>query len=307
MQRRILSLVIFLLTLFPLLGIVDGSAVMAQHWTYEDGSNWLPDVDVGSTNEKCETCGHFYDPEEGHECWYKCEYCYEIVSDLNKHYERSQACAIAAGYKEEEVSHCPFCGRELEEEEYCTCANLVVPGTKPSGGGAGGGSSGGSGSGGTGGGSSNSSEDTRGTVPPSYSKTLKSKVVYSKLVVIFFKSVYNRYYNRATCGYCLRGWKTVWKKAGIGEYAPINYAKDFGNTLIRYGFKVIYSGNKFPTDYTPQIGDTRVWDSYPGQKVPAGHIDWWNGTNWVSDYVQQGKWYPGPKYEKYHVSYKIYR
>lgn len=119
--------------------------------------------------------------------------------------------------------------------------------------------------------------------------------------------MYNRWYNRTTCGYCLRGWKTVWKEAGIGEYAPINYAKDFGNTLIKYGFKVIYSGNKFPTDYTPQIGDTRVWESYPGQKVPAGHIDWWNGTNWVSDYVQQGKWYPGPKYEKYHVSYKIYR
>ncbi len=152
MQRRILSLVIFLLTLFPLLGIVDGSAVKAQHWTYEDGSNWLPDVDVGSTNEKCETCGHFYDPEEGHECWYECEYCHSRVSDLNKHYEYSQACAIAAGYKDEEVSHCPFCGRELEEEEYCTCANLVVPGTKPSGGGAGGGSSGGCSSSGTGGG-----------------------------------------------------------------------------------------------------------------------------------------------------------
>lgn len=132
--------------------MVDGSTIMAQHWTYEDGSNWLPDLEVGSNNERCDECGHFYDPEEGHECWYKCEYCYEIVSDLNRHYKYSQACAIAAGYKDDEVSHCPFCGRELEEEEYCTCANLVVPGTKPSGGGVGGGSTGT----GTGGGSSGS-------------------------------------------------------------------------------------------------------------------------------------------------------
>ena len=132
--------------------MVDGSTIMAQHWTYEDGSNWLPDLEVGSNNERCDECGHFYDPEEGHECWYKCEYCYEIVSDLNRHYKYSQACAIAAGYKDDEVSHCPFCGRELEEEEYCTCANLVVPETKPSGGGVGGGSTGS----GTGGGSSGS-------------------------------------------------------------------------------------------------------------------------------------------------------
>ena len=132
--------------------MVDGSTIMAQHWTYEDGSNWLPDLEVGSNNERCDECGHFYDPEEGHECWYKCEYCYEIVSELNRHYKYSQACAIAAGYKDDEVSHCPFCGRELEEEEYCTCANLVVPGTKPSGGGVGGGSTGT----GTGGGSSGS-------------------------------------------------------------------------------------------------------------------------------------------------------
>ncbi len=118
MQRRILSLVIFLLTLFLLLGIVDGSAVKAQHWTYEDGSNWLPDVDVGSTNEKCETCGHFYDPEEGHECWYECEYCHSRVSDLNKHYERSLACAIAAGYKEEDDRVCSICGLPKNE---CMC------------------------------------------------------------------------------------------------------------------------------------------------------------------------------------------
>lgn len=132
MIKRFLFLVLFLLTLFPLLGIGDGSIVKAQHWTYEDGAYWLPDVDANSNNEKCETCGHYYDPEEGHECRFKCEYCGEEVKDLNQHYEKSQQCANAAGYNKEEVSHCPFCYRVLQEGEHCDCANIVVPGTRPS-------------------------------------------------------------------------------------------------------------------------------------------------------------------------------
>lgn len=72
MIKRFLFLVLFLLILFPLLGIGDGSIVKAQHWTYEDGAYLLPDVDAKSNNEKCETCGHYYDPEEGHECRFKC-------------------------------------------------------------------------------------------------------------------------------------------------------------------------------------------------------------------------------------------
>ena len=97
----------------------------------------------------------------------------------------------------------------------------------------------------------------------------------------------------------------VWRDAGLGEYANTRYAKDFGDQLLRYGFKLIYSGNQRPPDYVPQVGDTRVWDTYPGQNVPAGHIDWWNGKNWVSDYVQLREWYPGKKYEKFHVSFKF--
>lgn len=132
MIKRFLFLVLFLLILFPLLGIGDGSIVKAQHWTYEDGAYLLPDVDAKSNNEKCETCGHYYDPEEGHECRFKCEYCGEEVKDLNQHYEKSQQCANAAGYNKDEVSHCPFCYRELQEGEHCDCANIVVPGTRPS-------------------------------------------------------------------------------------------------------------------------------------------------------------------------------
>ena len=135
-MKKFLLFIIFLLTLFPLLGMVDGSTIMAQHWTYEDGSNWLPDLEVGSNNERCDECGHFYDPEEGHECWYKCEYCYEIVSDLNRHYKYSQACAIAAGYKEEDDEpkngFCCICSLPIDQ---CTCTGGIGIGNRPSGGG----------------------------------------------------------------------------------------------------------------------------------------------------------------------------
>lgn len=67
--------------------------------------------------------------------------------------------------------------------------------------------------------------------------------------------------------------------------------------------------SKIPTNeqYTPQVGDTRVWQPYPGQRPQAGHIDWYNGTNWVSDFKQRGIWYLGFKYETFHVKYKTYR
>ena len=131
------------------------------------------------------------------------------------------------------------------------------------------------------------------------------------VVSVFSTSEYNRPYDKNVCGYCLRGWKTVWQEAGIGEYANCNYAKDFGPFLISYGFQEIpitWDYTEIPTlmQYTPQIGDTRVWQPYSGQSPQAGHIDWWNGTNWVSDFVQFNEWWPGNSYRKY-PCYKIYR
>ena len=136
----------------------------------------------------------------------------------------------------------------------------------------------------------------------------KTNVNMTTLCLIFSNSDYNRRYNKDLCGYCLRGWKTIWQKAGLGEYDGTNYAKDFGPILEKYGFTPIFSGNGTrPEGYIPQVGDTRVWDTYPGQKTPAGHIDWWNGSNWVSDYSQNNEWYPGSGYEKNNVQYTIYR
>lgn len=142
---------------------------------------------------------------------------------------------------------------------------------------------------------------------PSTIKCKKDKVKKQNLKNAWKKRGYDRYYNK-DCGYCLRAWKRVWQDCGLGEYDGTEKAKDFGPKLIEYGYEVIYSGNSTtcPSNYTPQLGDTRVWDTYPGQSKRAGHIDWWNGTQWVSDFKQR-QWCPGYNYKKYRVSYKIYR
>lgn len=44
---------------------------MAQHWTYEEGSYWLPDVEIESDYVKCDKCELYYDPEQEHECRFK--------------------------------------------------------------------------------------------------------------------------------------------------------------------------------------------------------------------------------------------
>jgi hypothetical protein len=114
-------------------------------------------------------------------------------------------------------------------------------------------------------------------------------------------------------GHTGTSWKDIYvMDTGINEYANCQYAKDFGPFLIGYGFQEItitwdYSEVPTPQQYTPQIGDTRVWQPYPGQSTQAGHIDWWNGEKWVSDYRQNNKWWPGEGYRINHPPYKIYR
>ena len=186
-----------------------------------------------------------------------------------------------------------------------TIKNHTCPSTTPPDGGGGGGGGGvtptptpGPGGGG-GGGNVNPSKPTP--------KPNKKNVNKQKLVSNFKKSVYNRKYIPKLCGWCLRAWKTIWQNSGIGEYDGTRFAKDFGPKLEAYGFSVIYSGkgNVPPDGYVPQIGDTRVWESYPGQKYNAGHIDWYDGEHWVSDFVQQSPWLPGSKY--INSGYKVYR
>ena len=78
------------------------------------------------------------------------------------------------------------------------------------------------------------------------------------------------------------------------------YAKDYGPKLTALGFKSVDA-----KDYTPQKGDVIVLQ--PPKDQTAGHIEMFNGTVWVSDFVQRDEIYPGAAYRKDQVAYAIYR
>ena len=59
------------------------------------------------------------------------------------------------------------------------------------------------------------------------------------------------------------------------------------------------------TDYTPIKGDIRVFPNYP-VGTPHGHIDMFNGTKWVSDFIEQGD-YPGRGYRTHYTPFNIFR
>lgn len=279
-MRKILGIAIFMLTLLPVLNIGDASSLYAQNFSYENGSYWIPDVEVnGKHKVKCDCCKESFDDEEAFdrhlEHNYNCRNYYGIKDDNDNDKEEDD------GDDNDDLinGYCYICRRPTNQ---CTCTGVECTGKN---------------------------KNNPSTYTPTNSSTAKSKVSMTKLVSNFNASIYNRTYNKKTCGHCLRSWKKIWQESGIGEYDGTEHAKDFGPVLTKYGFKLIYSGNGYnrPPNYIPQVGDTRVWNTYPGQSTPSGHIDWWNGTHWVSDFVQQGKWIPGSKYGEFNVSYKIYR
>ena len=77
--------------------------------------------------------------------------------------------------------------------------------------------------------------------------------------------------------------------------------KNYGPFLQTKGFKRVT-----PTSYTPIKGDIRVFESYPGQKSSEGHIDMFNGGQWISDFRENGNW-PGPPYRNNQTPFQIFR
>ncbi len=77
-------------------------------------------------------------------------------------------------------------------------------------------------------------------------------------------------------------------------------AKDYGPFLQMSGFsKVSMQG------YFPQKGDIVVIQSYPGGN-PAGHVAFYTGMQWVSDYRQLDM-VPGSLYRKAAPPMQVYR
>lgn len=84
---------------------------------------------------------------------------------------------------------------------------------------------------------------------------------------------------------------------------PID-AKDYEQVLLRNGFHSI-ANDSAEAPYSPLKGDIAVIQpTAKGNK--SGHIEGYDGKDWISDFVQKGFW-PGKSYRDERPSYVIYR
>jgi hypothetical protein len=97
-------------------------------------------------------------------------------------------------------------------------------------------------------------------------------------------------------------WRAIVNPAGGGlPMGTTRDARNFGRPLQASGFRPV-------TDGTIQTGDVAVVQPYAGGN-PSGHMELFDGTNWVSDFHQNGGTdvYPGQGYRTNQPSYTIYR
>jgi hypothetical protein len=82
-------------------------------------------------------------------------------------------------------------------------------------------------------------------------------------------------------GVCAPAVRQALREAGVDTRGHPYYARDYGGFLQQHGFHPLT-----PLDgYTPQQGDVAVWPDPTGPSGP-GHIEWFDGQNWHSDYIQ---------------------
>jgi len=82
--------------------------------------------------------------------------------------------------------------------------------------------------------------------------------------------------------------------AGGVALTPTPLAKDYGQSLIAGGFGSIQQNPQGagPGAYQPAIGDVVVFQPYPGQNPPDGHMEIYTPQGFVSDFIQMDPFYP---------------
>ncbi|HTE01718.1 MAG TPA: DUF6443 domain-containing protein [Mucilaginibacter sp.] len=109
------------------------------------------------------------------------------------------------------------------------------------------------------------------------------------------------HYEKNKCGKCAMHVRKAIEAGGINTANHPVAAKDYAPYLKDWGFKIIS-----PKDYSADMGDIRVWQPYFGDKNNYGHIDMFNGKQWVSDF-KENNFYPGRGYQDNNASYQIFR
>lgn len=101
-------------------------------------------------------------------------------------------------------------------------------------------------------------------------------------------------------GKCARYVRVALADAGLVPASHPVSAKDWGPTLESLGFIATDSDG---SDARP--GDVVVIQPPRGER--HGHIAGFDGTNWISDFVQMRGLYPGPAYRAEEPDFTIYR
>ena len=107
-------------------------------------------------------------------------------------------------------------------------------------------------------------------------------------------------YGNGRCAYFVR------QALAAGGYEPATWpvhAKDWGPPLLRAGFKLVKV--KSLSTFRPMKGDVAVIQATSHRK--SGHIQGFDGRNWISDFVQRNGFWPGQEYRKETPAYVIYR
>jgi hypothetical protein len=86
-------------------------------------------------------------------------------------------------------------------------------------------------------------------------------------------------------------------EAGGVSLARQRSAKDYGSSLLAAGFREVSTSLYLK-------GDVVVIEGFDVH--PDGHMAMYDGSKWVSDFVQSGL-YPGPVYRERKPGYKVYR
>jgi hypothetical protein len=100
-------------------------------------------------------------------------------------------------------------------------------------------------------------------------------------------------------GRCAAAVREALESGGLNTAHHPVAAKDWGTTLIRMGFSTVAN-----LKYSAAVGDVVVFQNVKGHD--NGHIELYDGKNWVSDFIQDGFW-PSRSYEVQKASYQIYR
>ena len=100
-------------------------------------------------------------------------------------------------------------------------------------------------------------------------------------------------------GICAKHVRIALEAAGVNSAGHPVSAKDYGPFLKTVGFAVVTE-----TPYVPQTADIAVIQGT--SKSVHGHIAGYDGTHWVSDFVQK-ELYPGPSYRDEKPKIEIYR